>query len=202
MTASGRDPLLIVLSAPSGAGKTSLCAWAVEAVPDLAHSVSHTTRPPRPQEVAGRDYHFVDPATFRAMADRGEFAEWAQVHGHLYGTSLGELARHAAAGRDVILDLDTQGAAQLRRRCPEGVSIFIVPPSWEALETRLRRRHTDAEADIRHRLARGREEVREYATYQYVIVNDAFDRAAEELRAIILAERRRSSRVDLGFLGA
>ena len=192
--------LLVVVSAPSGAGKTSLCEWVVTAVPHLAHSVSFTTRPPRPDERNGRDYHFVDEATFRGMVDRGEFAEWAVVHGHLYGTSRALLERHFAAGLDVILDIDTQGAVLLRRGHPDGVFIFIVPPSWEMLEERLRRRKSDTEVDIQRRLQRAREEVKQYAEYQYAIVNDVFDRAAEELKAIILAERRRSTRVDLGFL--
>lgn len=194
--------MLVVVSAPSGAGKTSLCEWVVTAVPDLAHSVSFTTRPPRPDEQDGRDYHFVGEGTFRAMADRGDFAEWAVVHGHLYGTSQALLHRHFAAGQDVILDIDTQGAAILRRSHPEGVFVFIVPPSWAMLEERLRRRRSDAEADIQRRLQRAREEVTHYAEYQYVIVNDVFARAAEELKAIILAERRRSTRLDLAFLQA
>jgi guanylate kinase len=193
-------PMLVVVSAPSGAGKTSLCEWLVTAVPSLAHSVSHTTRAPRPHEVDGRDYHFVDEPTFRAMAARGEFAEWAVVHGHLYGTSRAALERYLANGMDVILDIDTQGAAELRRCYPDAVSIFIVPPSWAMLEERLRLRHSDAEAEIRQRLLRAREEVAQYAEYQYVVVNDIFTRAAEELRTILLAERRRSSRVELGFL--
>ena len=198
---SGSRRLLVVVSAPSGAGKTSLCEWAVTAVPGLVHSVSHTTRSPRPHEVQGRDYYFVDEPTFRAMADRGEFAEWAVVHGHLYGTSCAVLEGHFAAGQDVILDIDTQGAALLRERYPEGVSVFIVPPSWEVLEQRLRLRHSDTETDIHRRLERAREEVRHYAEYQYVIVNAGFAQAGEELKAIILAERRRSLRVAMGFLG-
>jgi len=196
------ERMLVVVSAPSGAGKTSLCEWVVAAVPNLAHSVSFTTRPPRSDERDGRDYHFVDEATFRGMVDRGDFAEWAVVHGHLYGTSQALLQRHFAAGRDVILDIDTQGAAILRREHLDAVFVFVVPPSWALLEERLRRRRSDAEADIQRRLQRAREEVKHYAEYQYVIVNDVFARAAEELKAIILAERRRSVRVDLGFLQA
>ncbi|MFI5339988.1 MAG: guanylate kinase [Candidatus Methylomirabilales bacterium] len=194
--------MLVVVSAPSGAGKTSLCEWVVAAVPNLVHSVSFTTRPPRPDEKDGRDYSFVDEATFRAMVDRGDFAEWAVVHGHLYGTSQALLQRHFAAGQDVILDIDTQGAAILRREHPDAVSVFIVPPSWAMLEERLRHRRSDAEADIQRRLQRAREEAKHYAEYQYIVVNDVFARAAEELKAIILAERRRSVRVDLGFLQA
>ena len=207
MTATGSAPagtrrLLIVVSAPSGAGKTSLCEWAVRAVPGLVHSVSFTTRPPRPDEQNGTDYHFVDEATFRAMVARGDFAEWAQVHGQLYGTSRLLLAQHFAAGLDAILDIDTQGAAILRRVNPDGVFVFIVPPSWAQLEARLRRRQSDSEAAIQRRLQRAREEVTAYPGYQYVIVNDEFDRAAEHLKAIILAERCRTVRVDLTFLHA
>ncbi len=192
--------LLVVVSAPSGAGKTSLCEWAVQAVPGLVHSVSFTTRPPRPEERSGTDYHFVDEATFRGMVDRGEFAEWAEVHGHLYGTSRLLLEQHLAAGLDVILDIDTQGAAILRRSHPDGVFVFIVPPSWAQLEARLRRRQSDSEAAIQRRLQRAWEEVAEYPAYQYVIVNDEFDCATEQLKAIILAERCRTARVDLTFL--
>ncbi len=195
-------PLLVVVSAPSGAGKTSLCEWVITEVPGLAHSVSFTTRPPRRDEQNGRDYHFVDEVTFRAMVDRGEFAEWAVVHGHLYGTSQALLDQHITAGLDVILDIDTQGAAILRRSHPDGVFVFIVPPSWAMLEERLRRRRSDADADIQRRLQRAREEVKNYSEYEYVIVNDEFARAAEELKAIIVAERRRGCRVDLGFLQA
>ncbi len=194
--------MLVVVSAPSGAGKTSLCEWAVTAVPNLAHSVSFTTRPPRPDEKDGRDYHFVDEATFQVMADQGDFAEWAVVHDHLYGTSRALLQQHDATGQDVILDIDTQGAANLRRSHPDAVSVFIVPPSWALLEERLRRRRSETEADLQRRLQRAREEVKHYAEYQYVIVNDVFAQAAEELKAIILAERCRSARVDLGFLQA
>jgi guanylate kinase len=174
----------------------------VTAVPRLAHSVSHTTRAPRPHEADGRDYHFVDEAVFRGMAVRGEFAEWAEVHGHLYGTAHAELSCHQAGGMDVILDIDTQGASLLRARYPDAVSVFIVPPSWTALEARLRQRRSDPEAEIRRRLAQAREEVRHSAAYQYVIVNDIFPRAAEELKAVILAERLRSARVTLRFLDA
>lgn len=193
--------MLVVVSAPSGAGKTSLCEWAVTAVPNLVHSVSHTTRAPRPHEVNGRDYHFVDEPTFRSMAAHGDFAEWAHVHGHLYGTSRAVLNAYFVAGQDAILDIDTQGAAILRESHPAGVFVFIVPPSWDALGRRLRQRHSNSEEDIERRLVRAREEVRHYAEYQYVIVNDDFTRAAEELKAVILAERRRSNRVDMGFLG-
>jgi guanylate kinase len=197
---AGGQGLLFVVSAPSGAGKTSLCEWAAGAVPNLVHSVSFTTRPPRAGEEDGRHYHFVTPEAFRGMQAAGEFAEWAEVHGHLYGTSRRLLEKYAAAGLDAILDIDTQGAALLRKAFPEAVGIFIVLPSWRALETRLRGRHSDPEAEIQRRLQVAREEVRHVREYDYVIVNDVFARAAETLKAIIVAERQRSRRMDLGFL--
>jgi guanylate kinase len=203
-TGSGGPParpsLLVVVSAPSGAGKTSLCNQVAGQLLDLVHSVSHTTRPPRPAEVDGKDYHFTDAATFRGMVERGEFAEWAEVHGHLYGTSRAVLAGHFSAGRDVLLDIDTQGAATLRTSYPDGVFVFIVPPSWAVLEERLRLRHSDDEAAIRRRLKVARDEVRHYGEYTYVLINDEFTRAAERLTAIILAERQRTFRVALDFL--
>ncbi len=198
--ARAKAGLLFVVSAPSGAGKTSLCQWAVGAVPDLVHSVSYTTRPPRAGEAEGRHYHFVTPEAFRAMEAAGEFAEWAEVHGHLYGTSRRLLAEYFAAGLDVVLDIDTQGAAILRQAYPDAVGVFVVPASWEVLERRLRGRHSDPEAEIQRRLRVAREEVRHAGAYDYVIINDEFPRAAEALKAVILAERQRSGRVDLGFL--
>ncbi len=194
--------LLVVVSAPSGAGKTSLCDHVAAKLPGVTHSVSHTTRPPRPAEVEGKDYYFVDEPTFREMVAQGEFAEWAEVHGHLYGTSRRVLAAHFAAGRDVLLDIDTQGAAILRKTYPDGVFVFIVPPSWTALEDRLRRRHSDSDEEIRVRLNTARKEVRHYREYGYVLINDEFARTAEALAAVIVAERQRSFRVSLDFLNA
>jgi guanylate kinase len=188
-----------VVSAPSGAGKTSLCEEAVRQIPDLVHSVSYTTRIPRPHEVEGRDYYFVDEGTFQRMVEAGEFAEWARVHGNLYGTSKGLLEGHLAAGQDVILDIDTQGAAQLKRVYPEGIFVFILPPSWEQLERRLQARQSDPPEEIERRLRKAREEMKSYRDYDYVIINDVLERAAGRLCAIIVAERSRSSRLDSGF---
>jgi guanylate kinase len=195
-----RERLVVVVSAPSGAGKTSLCERVVAELPGLVHAVSFTTRPPRPHERDGRDYYFVDEQTFRRMVDQGEFLEWAKVHGHLYGTARSELEKHLAEGNDVVLDLDTQGAAQLKRIFPQGVFIFIVPPDLKMLEERLRRRETDSEEEIRRRLKKALDEIRHYKEYQYVIVNDILERAAAEMKAIITAERCRSFRRDLSFL--
>lgn len=195
------QPLMVVVSAPSGAGKTSLCEVAAQQVPHLIHSVSYTTRAPRADEQDGRDYHFVDEPIFRRMIEAGDFAEWAMVHGNLYGTSRPLLEKHFAEGLDVILDIDTQGASILRRVYPLGVSIFVVPPSLGLLEARLRQRRTDSEEEIRRRLARAREELRHFREYHYTIVNDLFENAVNQLCSIITVERLRSDHVDLSSLG-
>jgi len=195
-----RQPLIVVVSAPSGAGKTTLCQEAARRVPRLVHSVSYTTRAPRPDEQDERDYHFVDEATFRKMIEAGDFAEWAAVHGHLYGTSRLLLEKQFAEGLDVILDIDTQGAAILRRVYPGAAFVFVVPPTFALLETRLRRRRSDSQQEIRQRLARAREELQHYREYRYIVVNDIFDDAVKQLSSIITAERSRSDRVDLSFL--
>ena len=195
-----RRRLMVVVSAPSGAGKTSLCREAARRLPDLIHSVSYTTRAPRPDEQDGRDYHFVNEPAFRRMIAAGEFAEWAHVHGHLYGTSRPLLEKQFAEGRDVILDIDTQGAAKLRQDYQAGVFVFVVPPTLDLLETRLRQRRTDSEEEIRRRLAMAREELHHYRHYQYIVVNDIFEKAVKQLCCIITAERSRRDRVDLSFL--
>ncbi len=195
----GPRRLLIVVSAPSGAGKTSLCEEAVRQIPGLVHAISYTTRVPRPHEVNGRDYYFVDEATFQRMVEAGEFAEWARVHGNLYGTSRGLLEAHLAAGRDIILDIDTQGATQLKRVYPEGIFVFILPPSWGQLEGRLRARQSDPPEEIERRLRKAREEMKSFRDYDYVIINDVLERAARRLCAIIVAERCRSFRLDSGL---
>jgi guanylate kinase len=195
-----RQRLMVVVSAPSGAGKTSLCQEAARRLPRLIHSVSYTTRAPRPDEQDGRDYHFVNEPTFRGMIEAGEFAEWAYVHGHLYGTSRPLLEKQLAEGLDVILDIDTQGAAKLRQDYRTGVFVFVVPPTFDLLETRLRQRRTDSEEEIRRRLAMAREELHHYRHYQYIVVNDIFEKAVKQLCCIITAERSRRDRVDLSFL--
>jgi guanylate kinase len=188
--------LVIVVSAPSGGGKTSLCEEAVRRTPDLVHSVSFTTRPPRSHEVNGRDYYFVNEATFQRMVESEDFAEWASVHDHLYGTSKRLLEANMAAGKDVILDVDVQGAAQLRQQYPEGVFVFMLPPSWDMLEERLRARRSDAPEEIERRLKKAREEIKCFNEYEYVIINDVLERAVGDLCAIIAGERCRSFRLD------
>lgn len=197
-----RQRVMVIVSAPSGAGKTSLCREAARRVSRLVHSVSYTTRAPRPDEQDGRDYHFVDDPTFRRMIEAGEFAEWACVHNHLYGTSRSLLEKQFAEGLDVILDIDTQGAAKLRQDYPTGVFVFVVAPAMDLLETRLRQRRTDSEDEIRRRLAMAREELHHYRDYQYIVVNDIFEQAVKQLCCIITAERSRRDRVHLSFLDA
>lgn len=194
-----RRGTLFVVSAPSGAGKTTLCREARLRVPDLAYSVSCTTRAPRPGEVDGSDFRFVSREAFTAMRERGELAEWATVHGNLYGTPAAPLEAALGQGHDVLLDIDTQGAAQLRGRYPEAVLVFIVAPSMAELEQRLRERRSDAESEIARRLARAREEIALWRRYDYLIVNRDVKDAMEHLESIILAERCRTARLGLTF---
>ncbi len=194
-----RRGTLFVVSAPSGAGKTTLCREARLRVPALAYSVSVTTRAPRPGEIDGADFRFVDQDRFRAMLTRGEFAEWATVHGHLYGTPARALEQALAGGSDVLLDIDTQGAAQVRARYPEAVLVFIVAPSMKELEQRLRERRSDNEQEIARRLARAREEIALWRRYDYLIVNRDVKEAMEQLASIIQAERSRTARLGLAF---
>lgn len=195
--ATRRRGTLIVVSAPSGAGKTTLCTEVRSIVPGLAYSVSVTTRAPRPGEVDGKDFHFVTEETFKAMRDRNEFAEWAVVHGHLYGTRAQPLEQALAAGLDILLDIDTQGARQLRTRYPEAVSVFIVAPSLALLEQRLRERKSDALQEIARRIARARQEIATWREYDYLIVNRDLKEAVDQLASIIQAERCRTRRLAL-----
>jgi guanylate kinase len=194
-----RRGTLFVVSAPSGAGKTTLCREARLRVPDLAYSVSCTTRAPRPGEVDGSDFRFVSREAFTAMRERGELAEWATVHGNLYGTPAAPLEAALRHGRDVLLDIDTQGAAQLRRRYPEAVLVFIVAPSMAELEQRLRERRSDADQDIARRLARARDEIALWKEYDYLIVNRDVKEAMDQLMAVIQAERCRTTRLRITF---
>jgi len=187
--------LLYVVSAPSGAGKTSLCKEAARRIPALEHSVSYTTRKARWNEIEGVDYHFVSPEVFNQMILNNEFAEYALVHGHLYGTSLKTTEQKLAQGISLILDIDIQGADQLRQRYSEGVFIFILPPSFLLLRKRLSERQSDSTEEIERRLAKAYEEIKHYKKYQYVIINDTFEKAIEELCAIVLAEQCRVSRL-------
>ncbi len=187
---------VFIVSAPSGAGKTSLCKRLTSAIPGIVHSISYTTRQARAGEVEGRDYFFVDEARFMEMVREGEFLEWAEVHGNLYGTSRTRLLETIEDGTDVILDIDVQGADQIRRKGIEATFIFVLPPSLGVLRERLSSRRTDSEEVILRRLAKAREEISVYRLYDYVIVNDDFDAALKELGAVVLARRSHISRVD------
>ena len=190
---------LFILSAPSGAGKTtliqSLMAGGLNGFGGLAFSVSHTTRQPRDGEKDGRDYHFVDQATFQSMIAAGAFLEWAQVHDNYYGTSRDEVFPRLAEGIDVVLDIDVQGAERVLAGHPEAHGIFVMPPSYEDLEARLRHRGKDDETTIARRLAVSLREMKRYDRYHYVIINDDARRASEALVAIILAKRHRRERM-------
>ncbi len=178
---------LFVVSAPSGAGKTTLCKAVIDFLPNLRHSVSHTTRLPRAGEVDGQDYHFVSNTQFDAMVADGAFVEWALVHGNRYGTALSSLEQARDAGCDLLLEIDCQGAAQLKERCPDAIFIFILPPSFQELERRLEGRQTDAPEVIAQRLLNARDEMREMFWYDYLVINDDFDLARRQLQAILLA---------------
>ena len=182
---------LFVVAAPSGAGKSSLVKALMEVDHRIAPSVSHTTRPPRGQEKDGREYHFVDDATFDAMLAEDAFIEWAHVHGKRYGTSRQAIDAVIATGHDVVLEIDYQGALQIQQKFPQCISIFILPPSWEELETRLRRRGEDQPEVIELRMANAREEIAQAHHFQFVIINEVFDRALFDMKSVVQAQRLR-----------
>ncbi len=184
-----REGTLFVITAPSGAGKTSLIDAVMKDDPTLKISVSYTTRKPRPGEKDGVDYHFVDQKTFRRMQERGDFLESAQVHGNHYGTAKKVILDAVARGDDIILEIDWQGAQQVRRLYPGAVGIFILPPSIEELERRMRARAQDSDAAIRRRVANAREELEHAGEFKYVIINKDFESARRELAEIIERER-------------
>jgi guanylate kinase len=181
--------LLFVVTAPSGAGKSSLIKGLLAAERGVALSVSYTTRPPRPGELDGREYHFVALREFEAMLERGEFLESAQVHGHRYGTSQKVIEKARASGLDLVLEIDWQGAEQVRRLHPDAIGVFILPPSMRELERRLRARAQDADAVIRRRLENAVEEMQHAVEFKYAIINNNFDDALLDLRAVVRAER-------------
>jgi guanylate kinase len=192
---SSEDWLLLIVASPSGAGKTTLKNRLLAEFRDLHFSVSHTTRKPRPQEQSGREYHFLDRAAFEAMARQGSFAEWAEVFGNLYGTSLPEIERARETHRGIVFDIDYQGARQMVAKLPHAVTVFILPPSFDELERRLRARADESEESIRRRLSAAQREVEHYAFFDYVIINDDVDRAYDRLRGVVLAERSRRQRL-------
>jgi guanylate kinase len=186
-----RRGILFVVSAPSGTGKTTIVERLVQLVPDLALSRSYTSRVARAGESDGVDYNFVSRPRFEDMAARGEFLEWANVFGNLYGTCAEDVERHLDEGRDLVLVIDVQGARQVRANCKDTVGIFMLPPSFEVLEQRLRGRSKDSEQAMQRRLQTARDEVAAFAEYDYVIVNDELDACVDRLRSIVLAERSR-----------
>ena len=180
---------LIVVSAPSGTGKSSLVKALLELDSHLAVSVSHTTRAPRGQESDGREYHFIDEPRFRAMVERGEFVEWAQVHGRLYGTSRLAIADNLAKGQDIVLEIDWQGALQIKKLFAEAVLVFVLPPSWQELLQRLQRRGEDDAAVIERRMRSAREEVAQARFFDFVIINALFETALFDLKTIVHSQR-------------
>lgn len=186
---------IIIISAPSGAGKTTLCRRMLEHFPDMRASVSFTTRMPRAGEEHGRDYLYISRDEFVRMRDNGHFAEWAEVHGDLYGTPLQPLADAALNGTCLLLDIDCQGALQLKKRFSHACSVFILPPSMEELKKRLQMRGSDAEDRVKNRLIRAGEEIRQAGCYDYIVVNDILEQAEETLAAIIKVQQTRSCRM-------
>jgi len=188
---SERRGLLFVVSAPSGTGKTTVVERLVQIFPDLGLSRSYTSRAMRAGETDGVDYNFIPRARFEAMVAEDAFLEWADVFGNLYGTGKADAERELAAGRDLVLVIDVQGARQVRSHGAQTIGIFVLPPSFDALERRLRGRSKDSEDAIRKRLSTARREIRAVAEYEYVIVNDELAACVDRLRAIVLAERAR-----------
>jgi guanylate kinase len=192
-TNEGRG-ILFVVSSPSGGGKGTLIQRVLKQVPNLGYSVSFTTRAPRNGEVDGREYFFVTPARFEEMVANDEFLEWAHVHSKRYGTARQQVVREIGDGRDIILEVDVQGAASVRSLLADSVSIFILPPSFEVLKQRLQARGTDSPEELDLRLRNAPVELKDYSAFQYVILNDDLDRAANQMSAIVHAERARLSR--------
>ena len=193
-TAAAGRGMLIVVSSPSGGGKGTLIDRVLKTVPGVSYSVSYTTRAPRGTEQNGREYFFVSTAEFEEMIRGSEFLEWANVYGYLYGTSLAQVERELGAGHDIILEIDVQGAASIREKIEDAVSIFILPPSFELLRHRLVARGTDSPADLERRLRGAPAEVEQHSNFQYVILNDDINRASQQLAAVIYAERARRER--------
>lgn len=199
--ASSNRGLLLVLSAPSGAGKTTLARRLLTESPDALFSISYTTRSARGRERDGVDYHFVDVSTFQQKIEASEFVEWAEVHGHFYGSSKEVVETARARNGIAVFDIDVQGGQSIKRKYPEAVLVFVLPPTMAELERRLRERNTDSEESIRRRMLVARSEMeRGASSYDYIIINDDFERAYRELQSVVVAERCRRGRVDLGRL--
>jgi guanylate kinase len=195
-----RRGILFIISAPSGTGKTTLCKQLAASIPGLWHSISYTTRKPRPGEEHGREYFFTDEATFQSMIDRHEFVEWARVYGHLYGTPRKSLTDKIDQGIDVLLEIDVQGALQVKKKFDEAVSIFILPPSMTVLRQRLQTRASDSTEEIQRRLQKVKEEVWSYREYAYIVRNEDLTRSLRDLENIFLAERLKTKRLDMTWI--
>jgi guanylate kinase len=189
--------IVYIVSAPSGSGKSTLVAELLKMVPNLDFSISYTTRPPRGKEQNRKEYFFVSREEFKAMVAADEFLEHADVFGNCYGTARRFLRQAEARGHDLLLDIDVQGAEQIQHRIPEAVSIFILPPDWQTLESRLRNRGSDSEEVIRRRLDTARREIENYSKYDYILINNVLEKSADQLKDIVLAERLRRSGAEL-----
>ncbi|MBW2599285.1 MAG: guanylate kinase [Deltaproteobacteria bacterium] len=187
--------LLIVISAPSGAGKTTICKGLLNEFPDLRFSVSCTTRPPRKGEKDGEDYHFISVKDFKNSIEKNEFVEWEEIYGHFYGTSKKDIEGLIQRGHDVILDIDTKGAGNVKAKYPDGVFVFIMPPSVEVLRERLKKRGSETDDIIKMRFDRAMEEIRENKWYDYVIFNDIIRGSVNIMRSVYIAEKNRRSRL-------
>jgi guanylate kinase len=195
-----RRGILFIISAPSGTGKTTLCKQLTSTVPGLWHSISYTTRQPRPGEEHGREYFFIGESEFQQMIDRNEFVEWARVYGNLYGTPRKTLTDQLEQGIDVLLEIDVQGAIQVKKKFEDAVSIFILPPSMQVLRSRLQNRASDTPEEIRRRLQKVKEEVWSYREYAYVVRNEDLSQSLRELESVFLAERLKTKRLNMAWL--
>ena len=199
-SSTDRRGILFIISAPSGTGKTTLCKQLVKNLSGLWHSVSCTTRKPRPGEEHGREYYFIEEQTFQEMIARNDFVEWARVYGHLYGTPWKSLTEKIDQGIDVLLEIDVQGAMQVKKRFEDSVSIFILPPSMTVLRSRLERRASDTPEEIQRRLHKVREEVWSYREYAYIVRNEDLDRSLRDLESIFWSERLKTKRLNMTWI--
>jgi len=195
-----RRGILFIISAPSGTGKTTLCKQLATNLPGLWHSISYTTRKPRPGEKDGQDYYFIGEETFRELVARNEFVEWAHVYGHLYGTPWKSLTEKIDQGIDVLLEIDVQGAMQVKKRFEDSVSIFILPPSMTVLRARLKARASDTPEEIQRRLHKVKEEVWSYREYSYIVRNEDLGRSLHDLESIFWSERLKTKRLNMMWL--
>jgi len=187
--------LLFIVSGPSGTGKSTLCKDLVKLIPDIQFSVSYTTRLPRKDERPGEAYHFVSRETFTRMIDKGEFAEWAEIYGHLYGTPRSAIEQTLRKENDLLFDIDGQGSQQLKKNYPRAITIFVIPPSIADLEKRLQKRETDSSTVIQERIAKACAEIAQARDYAYIIINDIYAQALQALHSIVLAEKHRGKRM-------